>query len=318
MAYQVTPIDNVLMNVAPGSFLAIPGTLTNTGIVANADGRKIVPAGTALESNSTGSILTNGDAAKACTDYTGAQAEAILNSDVDVTDGNVATSFLIAGRIDGALCPDFKYGSIAALKANGIFVEGGYTQESSPILTFAAVASAAVGATKIASVTPTLGDGHSYVVAVDEALPPVGTDLTDNADWTAYTLGNDITADTGDVISLVEIDGDGVVVKGGLDACVAGALPPVLTFVCADHADEGKTQIATVDPVATGANTYMVAVGDDVDIPAVGADLTGVSGWAAYTLTAGIVATNEELITLCEVSTGDIVVKAGSAAAVVA
>jgi len=319
LAYEFKSAGDVLKYATEGT-IAIPGTLTNTGITADADGRKIVPAGTALESNSSGTIIGTGDAAKACTDYTGADAEAILRTDTDVTDGNETASFLIAGSVAGALCPHFKYGSVAALKANGLNLIGSYTQEDNPILTFTAVASTNAANAKVATVSPTLTDGNSYLVAVGKALPPVGTDLTGVAGWSAYTLGTDIAAATASVVVIAEIDGDGVVVKCGYDACVAGATPPVLTFVCTDHATASSTQIASVDPAATGANTYMVgnATVSTLVVPAVGADLTGVSGWAAYTLTDAIAATDEDEMILVEVSTGDIVVKCGQAVAVVA
>ena len=62
--------------------------VANTGVTANAEGRKIIPAGTpvggttsALETRNTVLTVTN-------TAATGANAQGVLRHDVDVTDGN--------------------------------------------------------------------------------------------------------------------------------------------------------------------------------------------------------------------------------------
>jgi hypothetical protein len=222
MSYAINSVDNILKYA--DEVLAVSGTVTYAGITADGDGKKIIPAGTVLESASTGTIRTDGDKAMAITDYTGSSAEAVLAADVDVTSGEATAPIILTGTINGAVIPHLSYGSVTALKGFGINLVGAYTQHANP----------------------------------------------------------------------------------------------ALTFVCTDHATGGKTQIASVAPTLTGGNTYMVSVGDTVTKPVVGADLTGVVGWAAYTLTDPITATNGELVTLCEVSTGDVVVKCGSSVAVVA
>jgi hypothetical protein len=90
---------------------------------------------------------------------------------------------------------------------------------------------------------------------------------------------------------------------------------PLLTFVCEDHATAGATKITSVSPALTGGNSYLYKVNGA--LPLVGDDLTGL-GWAAYTLDAVIPVVNGNLITLVEVSTGDIAVKGGTGTAVVA
>jgi len=220
MSYEVKPYSNILKYA--DDFVTIQGTVTNDGIVADADGRKVIPAGTALESASTKTILGSRDDAMACTDYSGSSAECVLFTDADVTDGDVTATFLIQGQVDGAVCPDFKYGSVAALKALGINLVGAYTQDANPILTFVCADHATEGSTQIATVSPTLTAGSSYVVQVGNAVakPPVGTDLTGDTDWAAYTLADAITATNGVLVTLCEIDADGLVVKCGSSAAV--------------------------------------------------------------------------------------------------
>lgn len=318
MAYEFNANANILKYARPGSYIVISGTLANTGVVADSDGRKIVPAGTVLESASTGTIRANGDKAKVCGLGNKADAEALLYNTVDVTAGDAPAQFLILGKVDASVIPNVPSNSTPILEAFGIDFVGAVTENPPPVLTFSCVADDIAGDTKVESVTPTLTEGSSYFVGVNVDMPKVGDDLTANADFTAYTLGDAITAeDEDDIITIVECSTGDIVTKAGTDTSVPGVLPPELTFVCVDHADAGKTKISSVDPVAGGTNTYMVYVGD-VGIPSVGVDLTGVSGWTAYTLDAGITATDGDNITLVEVSTGDVVVKAGASTAVVA
>ena len=92
------------------------------------------------------------------------------------------------------------------------------------------------------------------------------------------------------------------------------AIPPVLTFSCVDGTAAGATKIATVSPALTGGNSFLYKVNGA--IPLVGDDLTGL-GWASYTLGADIPCVDDNYIALVEVSTGDVVVKAGRALSVV-
>ena len=126
MAYEIKAHDNILKYAAPGSYVVMPVTVTDTGIVADSDGRKIIQAGTPLESDESGTIRTDGDDAKAC--GTGAQAEGFLFNEVDVTDGDVTGSMIIEGVVDGAKLPSMPTGTVAALKTLGIAVLGAYTE----------------------------------------------------------------------------------------------------------------------------------------------------------------------------------------------
>lgn len=104
-----------------------------------------------------------------------------------------------------------------------------------------------------------------------------------------------------------------VLVDGEPTFVSAGTLP-LLTFECSDGATANTTKIAAVSPVLTGGNYYMYKL--NADLPALGEDLTS-DHWAAYTLGNDIPAVNGWTVTLVECSTGDIVVKGGTAPAVV-
>ena len=92
------PVKQVM--VFPALTVALSGIVGNTGIDANAEGKKIIPAGTPVGSAS--SILTNPQAVQiACnTAPLGATAQGVLQYDVDVTAGNQNASIVIAGYVN--------------------------------------------------------------------------------------------------------------------------------------------------------------------------------------------------------------------------
>jgi hypothetical protein len=126
MAYEIKDKGNILKYATPGSYVCMAATITNTGLSADGDGKKIVLAGTALEVDVGTSIRGAYGTAKKCA--TGANAEAILFTDVDVTDGSVTGSILIKGIVDGAKLESMPTGTVAALKPFGINVIGAYTE----------------------------------------------------------------------------------------------------------------------------------------------------------------------------------------------
>lgn len=74
-------------------YIALPAQVTNTGVDADSDGRKILRAGTPLA----------GDITKRDTAFTktnGNTAKAILLHDVDVTEGANNATIVLAGCID--------------------------------------------------------------------------------------------------------------------------------------------------------------------------------------------------------------------------
>lgn len=81
----------------PDHYVALAVTVDNTGISANADGKKIVPAGTIVGNG----ILTDQTklAKKAVTTTGVSNAEGVLLNDVDVTYGPAPGAMVIHGYI---------------------------------------------------------------------------------------------------------------------------------------------------------------------------------------------------------------------------
>ena len=78
-------------------FIGIAVTVAAAGVTANADGKKIVPAGTII-GGSSASFLS--DPTQLVTEKNSANAEGVLLYDVDVTHGDNAGSMVIHGFID--------------------------------------------------------------------------------------------------------------------------------------------------------------------------------------------------------------------------
>lgn len=87
----------------PDHYVNIAITVSDSGISANGEGRKVVPAGTILG----GGVLANETtpAVKATTGEDGSNAEGILFFDVDVTDGPAKGAMLIHGFVDTSKLP---------------------------------------------------------------------------------------------------------------------------------------------------------------------------------------------------------------------
>ncbi|KZS45710.1 hypothetical protein AWU65_07175 [Paenibacillus glucanolyticus] len=84
----------------PDHYVNMPMTVDNTGITANADGKKIVPAGTIMG----GGVLT--DSSKLATKANGSTAEGVLFYDVDVTYGPAPGALTIHGFVDLQKLPE--------------------------------------------------------------------------------------------------------------------------------------------------------------------------------------------------------------------
>jgi hypothetical protein len=78
-------------------YIALPAQVTNTGISADSDGKKILRAGTPVSGD-----ITKRDTAfvKASTSSGTSNATAIVLHDVDVTDGANNATIVLAGCID--------------------------------------------------------------------------------------------------------------------------------------------------------------------------------------------------------------------------
>lgn len=86
-------------------------------------------------------------------------------------------------------------------------------------LTVSSVAGSTSGTTKL-TVTPTLTSGNSYRYLRGAATPAVGAMLSS---WTDWDGAADITAATGDILTVAEVDGSGAAVKAGIVTATAKA-----------------------------------------------------------------------------------------------
>jgi len=90
-----SPTD-IRYTAAVGTWLAVAGTLDDTGVVAGADGRKIVPAGTSVKGKTQGkTIVGDYDAAIVTLTATHASAECLTVHEYDVTNGPVTATFFV-------------------------------------------------------------------------------------------------------------------------------------------------------------------------------------------------------------------------------
>ena len=113
---------DVLLN--PDNAFSIGVQVTNTGVSANSEGRKIIPAGTpvgstvnVLETRNTVLVVTNSAA-------DGKNAQGVLRHDVDVTNGATDATLIVRGEIDSSKCPTIDATAKTAL-THIIFVNGG-------------------------------------------------------------------------------------------------------------------------------------------------------------------------------------------------
>lgn len=86
--------------VAPELAFALPVLVTNTGIDADANGRKIIKAGTPIGGST--NVLLNRQTVLVSTNTSGSasQSQGLLLHDVDVTDGTSNGTILISGYVN--------------------------------------------------------------------------------------------------------------------------------------------------------------------------------------------------------------------------
>ena len=98
--------------------------VSNTGVSADANGRKIIKAGTPV--GGTVSVLKTRNTVLSVTNTSsnGANAQGVLRHDVDVTNGNANATLIVRGEVDSSKCPTIATEAETALK-HIIFVNGG-------------------------------------------------------------------------------------------------------------------------------------------------------------------------------------------------
>ena len=114
-------------------YVAMGVTVDDAGIVANADGKKIVPAGTIIGGTGGANAILAKDTVLATKHNTqsgatgsagaGVDAEGVLLSDVDVTYGDAQGTMIIHGFIDLSKLPEAPCAdAVTALKSRIIFL----------------------------------------------------------------------------------------------------------------------------------------------------------------------------------------------------
>lgn len=114
-------------------YVAIGITIDDAGITANADGKKIVPAGTIiggtgganaiLANSATLATKHNTQGVATSTAGAGVDAEGVLLTDVDVTYGDASGTMIIHGFIDLSKLPEVPSAdAVAALKNRIVFL----------------------------------------------------------------------------------------------------------------------------------------------------------------------------------------------------
>ncbi len=116
------PEKDIALN--PDNLFEIGVQVANTGVTADSEGRKIIPAGTPV--GGTTSVLATRNTVLTVTNTaaTGANAQGVLRHDVDVTAGNANATLIVRGEVDSSKCPTIVAEAKEAL-THIIFVNGG-------------------------------------------------------------------------------------------------------------------------------------------------------------------------------------------------
>jgi len=116
------PEKDVALN--PDNLFEIGVQVDNTGVVANAEGRKIILAGTPVGASTSVLNVRNTVLSVTNTAGTGANSQGVLRHDVDVTNGNANATLIVRGEIDSSKCPTIVAEAKEVL-THLIFVNGG-------------------------------------------------------------------------------------------------------------------------------------------------------------------------------------------------
>jgi len=114
----------------PDHAVSIPVTVDDTGITANAEGKKIVPAGTNVGgveaptlSDATQLVCEKNAEGAAGADGAAVDAEGVLVNDVDVTYGPASGAMLIHGFVDLGKLPEMPHtNAVKAMAGRVVFL----------------------------------------------------------------------------------------------------------------------------------------------------------------------------------------------------
>ena len=123
---KTTTYDAPELDVAlnPDNLFQIGVQVGNTGVTANAEGKKIIHAGTPVGAATSVLKVRNTVLTVANSSETGANAQGVLRHDVDVTNGNANATLIVRGEVDSSKCPTIADEAAEAL-THIIFVNGG-------------------------------------------------------------------------------------------------------------------------------------------------------------------------------------------------
>lgn len=113
---------DVLLNKALSHEISVQ--ISNTGVTNNADGKKIIPAGTPIGGTVDPLVTRNTVLSVTNSSSTGANAKGILRYPVDVTNGNATGTLIVFGVVDTSKCPAIDSTAKTAL-TRIIFQNGG-------------------------------------------------------------------------------------------------------------------------------------------------------------------------------------------------
>ena len=116
------PVKDVVL--APHLAFSIAVQVSNTGVSTNANGRKIIPAGTPVGGTTSALSTRNEVLSVTNSSSTGANSQGVLWYDVDVTDGNATATLIVGGYIDESKCPTID-ASVKTALTHIVFINGG-------------------------------------------------------------------------------------------------------------------------------------------------------------------------------------------------
>lgn len=119
--YDAPELD-VLLN--PDNAFQIGVQVGNAGVSADANGRKIIKAGTPVGGATSVLVTRNTVLTVTNTSSNGANSQGVLRHDVDVTNGNANATLIVRGEVDLSKCPTIEATAKTAL-THIIFVNGG-------------------------------------------------------------------------------------------------------------------------------------------------------------------------------------------------
>jgi hypothetical protein len=120
-SYDAPELD-VLLN--PDNAFEIGVQVNNTSVSVDANGRKIINAGTPVGATTSVLKIRNTVLSVTNTSTNGANSQGVLRHDVDVTDGVANATLIVRGEIDSSKCPTIATEAENAL-VHLIFVNGG-------------------------------------------------------------------------------------------------------------------------------------------------------------------------------------------------